>query len=256
MVTNIVKEPQLYDLLYKDLYEDIPIYLKLTEKYNEIVEFGAGTGRVTIPLALRGKTIFAIDNEEKMLRRLKDNLITTNNRELIKNIILIHHDMISYKPLEKVKCVIMPLTVFNYLIDDNTQNACLQNIYNNVLISGGKLIFELLTKKTFMELDSQDNNYCFIKNIKINSNNYYEYWRRTSIDKNIITQDRLFKKFKDKKLIEEKNIFWKNRFITKDEIERLLMKNGFRIINIYGNCHNMECYNNGSEDMFIEAEKM
>ena len=31
MVTNIVKEPELYDLLYEDVNADIPLYIKLTE---------------------------------------------------------------------------------------------------------------------------------------------------------------------------------------------------------------------------------
>lgn len=256
MVTNIVKEPELYDLLYEDVNADIPLYLKLTEKYNKIVEFGAGTGRITIPLAINNKIIYAIDNEERMLKRLIDNAVKTNNSKVIDNIITINQDMINYKPVEKVECVIMPLTVFNYLIEDSEQEACLQNIYNDVLKSGGKLIFELLTQKTFKELDNKNDDYCFIKNIKIDNNTYYEYWRKTNIDKNIITQDRLLKKIKDNKLVEEKNIFWNNRFITKDEIEKLLTKNGFKILNIYGNCHNMEHYNNVSEDMFIEAEKM
>ena len=256
MVTNIVKEPELYDLLYEDVNADIPLYLKLTKKYEKIVEFGAGTGRITIPLALENKTIYAIDNEEKMLKKLKENVAKTNNSKITEKIFIINQNMLTYKPIEKVECVIMPLTVFNYLIEDSDQEACLQNIYNNVLTTGGKLIFELLTQKTFKELNIKDNNHCFIKNIKIDDKTYYEYWRKTNINENIITQDRLFKKIKNNKLVEEKNIFWKNRFITKNEIEKLLTRNKFKIINIYGNCHNMEYYNNDSEDMFIEAEKI
>ena len=256
MVTNIVKEPELYDLLYEDINADIPLYLKLTDKYKKIIEFGAGTGRITIPLAINNKTVYAVDNEKRMLMKLKQNALKINNTKIMNNIIVVNQDMITYKPEEKIECVIMPLTVFNYLIVDSDQEACLQNIYNNILVSGGKLIFELLTRKTFKELDIKNDNYCFIKNIKLDNNIHYEYWRKTTINQNIITQDRLFKKIKDNQLIEEKNIFWKNRFIPKDEIESLLTRNGFKIINIYGNCHNMERYNSVSEDMFIEAEKI
>ena len=256
MVTNIVKEPQLYDLIYENVSADIPLYLKLTEKYNKIVEFGAGTGRITIPLAINNKIVYAIDNEDRMLKKLKENVMNIDNGEILDNIIIINQDMISYKPLEKVECVIMPLTVFNYLISDNDQEDCLNNIQDNILKIGGKLIFELLTQKTFRELNCKDDKYHFIKNIKIDEETYYEYWRKTNINKNIITQDRLFKKFKNNEFIDEKNIFWKNRFVTKNEIETLLKKTGFKILNIYGNCHNMEHYNNVSEDMYIEAEKI
>ena len=49
---TIVEKPNLYDLLYADLSEDVEMYRKILKDSKSILEFGAGTGRVTIPLAL------------------------------------------------------------------------------------------------------------------------------------------------------------------------------------------------------------
>ena len=63
----IVKKPNLYDSLYQDVTEDIPMYLKLLDGYKNILEFGAGTGRITIPLAEAGHNVDAVDIEANML---------------------------------------------------------------------------------------------------------------------------------------------------------------------------------------------
>lgn len=159
---TILKEPNLYDLLYEDVVEDIQVYLNLTKEYNKIVEYGAGTGRITIPLAKSGKTVYAIDNEELMLSKLKNNLENTNV-DVAKNVNIINANMIDYKHFEMAECVIMPLTVFNYILTNEEQNRCLKNISES-LKYGGKLVLELLTKNTFREINESEE-YKYIKSI-------------------------------------------------------------------------------------------
>lgn len=248
---TIVKEPNLYDLLYKDVTEDIKLYSNLTKNYSEIIEYGAGTGRITIPLALDGKTVYAIDNEQKMLDKLKENMDNSviNYKNNIK---IINSDMKKYKHYKPAECIIMPLTVFNYLLTDEEQKECINNISAS-LKSGGKLVMELLTMKTFQEINTSEE-YQFIKKIEI-ENGYYEYWRKTKLENNIMQQNRMFKLFdNDKNFISKKQIFWKNRFVSKEEISALLNKYNLKILNIYGNC-SMNKFNYDSEDMFIEAIK-
>ena len=50
---TILKKPELYNLLYQDVKEDISLYKTLLKNYDTILEYGAG--RITIPLALKGK---------------------------------------------------------------------------------------------------------------------------------------------------------------------------------------------------------
>ncbi|OLA95145.1 MAG: hypothetical protein BHW64_00055 [Candidatus Melainabacteria bacterium LEY3_CP_29_8] len=150
MLQTILKKPELYDLLYQDVKEDISLYKTLLKDYNEIVEYGAGTGRITIPLATEGKRIIAIDNEENMLKKLKKKIQKLN---LEKQIQVVNADMITYNQNKESNCVIMPLTVFNYIIDEEKQNECLSNIHK-YLSKEGILIIELLTKETFKEIEN------------------------------------------------------------------------------------------------------
>ena len=80
---TIVNKPNLYDLLYNDVVEDIHMYIKLLQSTKRILEFGAGTGRVTIPLAKEGHQVEAVDLSKEMLSQLslkikEDSLLYTN----------------------------------------------------------------------------------------------------------------------------------------------------------------------------------
>ena len=251
---TILKKPELYNLLYQDVKEDISLYKTLLKNYDTIVEYGAGTGRITIPLAMEGKKIKAIDNEINMLENLHEQILKLN---LEKQVQIINANMITYTQKELVDSVIMPLTVFNYIMDEKEQDECLFNVHK-YLKDDGVLILELLTKKTFLELESDKSNdkYKYIKKINVDDG-YYEYWRRTRLDKetNYIKQKRLFKHFNKQEENDNEEMFiWQNRFISYETIKDKLKKNGFTIEEAYGNCQ-LESFNNDSEDLFIKAKK-
>lgn len=69
MVT-VLKYPKIYDAMYSVIIDDINFYRTLVKPYDEIVEYGAGTGRISIPLSMEGHRIVAIDNEPEMLNEL------------------------------------------------------------------------------------------------------------------------------------------------------------------------------------------
>ena len=71
---KITERPELYDWLYDDFAEDIPMYISLAQPHAVVLECGVGTGRIAIPLAESGKTVHGIDDSCEMLRRFRDNL--------------------------------------------------------------------------------------------------------------------------------------------------------------------------------------
>ncbi|HSC87887.1 MAG TPA: hypothetical protein VLC09_11475, partial [Polyangiaceae bacterium] len=50
-----------YDERYRGRSEDIDFYLRLARGVDRIVEYGAGTGRLTLPLARAGAQVLAVD---------------------------------------------------------------------------------------------------------------------------------------------------------------------------------------------------
>ena len=248
----IVDKPDLYDLLYQDVKEDIKMYIKLLKDKRNILEFGAGTGRVTIPLSLDNHFIEAVDLSKDMLNKLKTKIET--DKYLKSHIKPVLGNMCNYKTEIKFDAVIIPLTSFNYLLNEEDQQKCLNNVRDS-LLEDGCAIVELLSKKTFLDTNKSDE-LSFIKRIKINNNSYYDYYRTTKLDLNNrkIEQRRLFKYYKNNIFIKEEELEWKNRFVTIDDFSYLASASGLEIDNIYGNC-NLEEYNANSEDVFIKLRR-
>lgn len=249
---KIVDKPILYDLLYNDVTEDINMYINVLQKQKNILEFGAGTGRITIPLAKQGHFIEAVDLSANMLQTLKNKI--KNDEFLSNHITPILANMCGYISNKKFDVILIPLTSFNYLLTDEEQEQCLLSVKNN-LSDKGFAIIELLSKNTFLDTN-QSNDFTFIKRILIDANSYYDYYRNTKLDlKNRkIYQRRLFKYYVNNQYVSEEELEWKNRFVTIEDFSALADKIGLKIEQIYGNC-NLDAYNSDSEDVFIKVRR-
>ena len=249
---SIVKKPNLYDLLYQDVMEDISMYIKLLKGCQNILEFGAGTGRITIPLAENGYNVDAVDIEPDMLEVLSDKIVKDAN--LNKKIKVILGNMCGYESGKQYDAVIIPLTSFNYLLTEEEQLDCLKSVKNN-LKDNGYAIIELLSKNTYKDVSSDDK-YCYVKNINLGKDQYYKYYRKTNLNmaERKITQDRLFKLYDGEQFISEEQFVWNNRFVTIEDFKKVAERAGLYVENIYGNC-DLEVYNERSEDVFIVVKK-
>lgn len=66
----------------------------------ELIEFGCGTGKFTLPMASKSKSILAVDFSEDMLKNLRHKLVAT----AVKNVHLIH-DKFELAKLKKADVV-------------------------------------------------------------------------------------------------------------------------------------------------------
>lgn len=66
--------PQLYDLEYDSMVEDLLYYSGLARDVPRLLELGCGTGRLTLPMARTGAEIVAVDRAQPMLHRLHQRL--------------------------------------------------------------------------------------------------------------------------------------------------------------------------------------
>jgi len=229
------------------------MYRKILKDSKSILEFGAGTGRVTIPLALDNHFVEAVDLSRDMLKTLKKNL--TTNKKLSKNVNPVLANMCNYNSKKKFDAIIVSLTSFNYLLTQEEQIECLISIKNN-LKANGFAIIELLSEKTFLDTN-ENSHYKFIKRLPINDMEYYDYYRITKLNlKNrSITQNRLFKHYIENNFISQEIFDWNNRFVTIDDFKLLTDIVGLSIETIYGNCQ-LDMYNNESEDVFVKLRRI
>jgi 2-polyprenyl-3-methyl-5-hydroxy-6-metoxy-1,4-benzoquinol methylase len=64
------QDPANYDRLYAARTEDRDFYLRRARSARTILEYGAGTGRLTLPLLSAGKAVTAVDTSRAMLGTL------------------------------------------------------------------------------------------------------------------------------------------------------------------------------------------
>ena len=130
----ITDKPDLYDLLYNDVTEDIAMYIELLKNYKTILEFGCGTGRITLPLATNNHYIEAVELSAQMLNKLKSKI--NNDKKLVNHINPILANMCNYKSTQKFDSIIIPLTSFNYLLTEGEQRECINSIEYNLKDNG------------------------------------------------------------------------------------------------------------------------
>jgi SAM-dependent methyltransferase len=136
-------EPELYDyVIPKSLHGDAEWYRrKAMESGGPVLELGAGTGRITIPIAEDGSSIYALDSDEGMRKalQLKVDILP---EDLRKRIVLVDGDMRSFRLNQKFGLVIAPFRAFLHNLTPEDQKACLQSVYDH-LRPGGRFAFNV-----------------------------------------------------------------------------------------------------------------
>lgn len=113
--------------------DDIQFFLDFAKKVQgSILEIGAGTGRISIPLAAQGKTITAIDISESMLSHAKEKCDTNN-------ISFVVADFLSFSLDKDFELIIAPARVFEHAITDAERKAAFSNCFKH-LQQGGYLV--------------------------------------------------------------------------------------------------------------------
>jgi SAM-dependent methyltransferase len=138
-----IYEPEIYDyVIPKSFQGDAEWYRrKAMESGGPVLELGAGTGRITIPIAEDGLSIYALDSDEGMRNalQLKVKKLPEDAR---KRIVLVDGDMRSFRLNQKFGLIIAPFRVFLHNLTTEDQKACLQSVYEH-LRPGGRFAFNV-----------------------------------------------------------------------------------------------------------------
>jgi SAM-dependent methyltransferase len=137
---SATKHPAEYDQL-ADLYDlecshdyDVPLWLALAEREgNPIVEWGAGTGRIAIPLTEAGFEVTAVELSERMVEE---------SRKRSDEVEWIHGDMRSAKLGRRYKLAVCAFNSFLCLLNVDDALAFLRNAREH-LEPGGLLGIEI-----------------------------------------------------------------------------------------------------------------
>ncbi|MFC1493530.1 class I SAM-dependent methyltransferase [candidate division KSB1 bacterium] len=225
-----------YDIEWDELKEDIPFLLDEAKKVEgPILELACGSGRIMIPFAREGYEIWGFDNSSEMLKLFDMNL----EKEDPKVRDLVHYDeqdMVDFKYDGQFGLIIVPFNSFLLMTDRSDLDSCLQNCRNH-LTDDGVFIVDVFSPN--FEL-------CAAKEPKMNFLKHFyhpmskkvvvqwEYAQR-DMGNQIIDIDFLYEEYDSSGNLERKTQNLKMSLMFRYELQYLLEKNGFRIMEFYGN---------------------
>ena len=122
--------------------EDLKFYRELALHCgNKALELGVGTGRLAIPLAKAGITVFGIDNSTHMLKIAREKL-ARESAGVSKRVILKKGDMINFRLRQLFPFIYIPGSTFGHNITIEQQEQTLNCIHKH-LEENGTLAFDL-----------------------------------------------------------------------------------------------------------------
>ncbi len=141
------EDAALYDYEYRRRRADVTFYRNLAKRRlgsgskKRILELGAGSGRVTIPLARDGHRVVAMDQSPSMLSKLRQRVeaLPDAARE---RVAIARADLCTFELPGKFDLAIAAFNVFEHLYTRGEVDACLRRVVAH-LAPGGALAFDV-----------------------------------------------------------------------------------------------------------------
>jgi SAM-dependent methyltransferase len=177
---------QYYDFVYETSFGRIYSWLtditideikKIIGKDKCIIDYGAGTGRLTLPLIKSGFKTIAVEKSSEMLKVLQDKAADLNLNAPVFNCSIKDYDG------EKADMALCIFTVLSYIITKEELESAIKNIFNH-LNKGGYVFFDLPNDVFFQQTAPfQINKYNLNRTISLtptDTENVYAYSEKCS----------------------------------------------------------------------------
>jgi SAM-dependent methyltransferase len=212
----------LYERQYANYRDDIMFYARLAERENaqNILELGAGAGRVSVALARRGLNITGLELSPEMLERGKKFATRENT-----NVNFVLGDMTEFKLEQKFPLIIAPFNALMHLYSLSDQDRAIGMVRNH-LESNGIFAFDLYQPRfglegvlrhegeTFLEPDGSRSDVFVLQRIDRAAQMAFTTYHLDSISSTGILSRQILE--------------LQQRYFTRFEVERWLRTHGFR----------------------------
>lgn len=129
----------LYDYEYRRRRADVGFYRELARKRlgetGRILELGAGSGRVTIPLARAGHEVVAVDQSPAMLAKLRARVAALPSA-VARRITVVQGDLRDFDVGKKFPLVVAVFNVLEHLYTRVEVDACLRRVVRHLTPDG------------------------------------------------------------------------------------------------------------------------
>lgn len=253
-----------YDAFLAELYDHIPPYATRGDvdfyvglacaAQGKILELGCGTGRILIPTAAAGCEIVGLDLSQPMLARCEQKL-RAQPPEVQARARLVRGGMTDFNLEETFALVTTPFRSFQHLLRVEEQLACLRAAYRH-LQAGGRLVLDVFqVDLRWMEVREEETE-DFPETSLPDGRRLRRTYRTAAVH--------WAEQYKDVELIytvshpdgrrERRVQSFPFRYFFRFELEHLLARAGFALVEEFGN-YDRSPLGDGSPEMIFVAEK-
>ena len=228
------KSAKFYDFF--DMKENIDFFKSYAYNKEEILDIGAGTGRLAIPIAKEGIQVFCVEPSQEMLNVFRFKIL--NKRDLTNRINLIHSDASSFNLQRKFEYIFMS-GVFDHFLDDEERINVLKNVKKH-LEKDGIFVFDV-----FIGL-MRDSPIKLAGEIEEEGKVYKRYVGSQIKNNKIIEVSLRYELYENNNLMERVEELSKVSIISKEHLFELLKGAGVEVKDVYGD-YEKSIYKEGDE---------
>ncbi|TFF84881.1 class I SAM-dependent methyltransferase [Candidatus Heimdallarchaeota archaeon] len=236
------KAAKFYDVF--DTKKNIDYFLKFARDCKRVLDIGAGTGRIAIPLAKKGLTICCIEPSAAMREEFQKKM--NNYPELENKITIIPADAKSFSLNEKFEGAFLSGT-FDHILTNKERKSVLTNIYQH-LTKNGQITFDIFIG------EMKSSPISLIDKIKKDNREYHRFIGREKLSDGTINVKLIYKVYENEELIETVIQHSIAKEVTREEVHQILHKTGFQIIQEFGS-FTMNPYSPEDEILIVLAQK-
>ena len=251
---------EYFDCLWSDVVRgraDADFYLATAKSLGgATLELGCGTGRLLLPLAEAGNRVCGLDLSPHMLERCRAKL-TRIPRDVQDRVRLVEGNMVDFELGEQFQLVTFPFRSFQHLQSVSEQLACLRCAHRH-LAPGGRLILDLFQTDPRRMHDPE-----FFKERAIPGEAALPDGRRLRLAERAVALHRAIQS-NDVELIfyvthpdgrvERIVNGFRVRYFFRYEVEHLLARAGFRVVELFGSFDRTPLQDDSTEMIFVAQE--
>jgi SAM-dependent methyltransferase len=228
-----------------DKKENIDFFYECVKKCNIVLDIGAGTGRIAIPLASKGIKVICIEPSPAMRDEFLKKIV--NDPKLINQIKIISGTAANFRLYEKYPAAILS-GCFDHFLTDKERISSLVNINSHLQIDG-KIILDV-----FIGL-MKDSPLSPAGVVSSGEDLEYHRFVSTEVQSKIMKVSLIYKAYRKGKLIQTIKEVSYVGIVTRIQVHELLNQTGFKIINEFSS-YDFSSFEDNYPLLIIEAEKV
>ena len=252
-----------YESFLSEYYDLVPAYAKRADLgfyidmacscNGKVLELGCGTGRILIPTAQAGCEIVGLDISESMLNTCRKKLLAQLD-DVQERVTIVKANMTDFDLNERFSLITAPFRSFSHLIQVEEQLACLDCVYRH-LLPGGRFVQEL-----FQTHPQRINNPKYLNEVEDTPEFELPDGKKLRRTDRVVAFHRT-EQYNDVEIIfyvthpdgrsERLVQAFPFRYFFRYEVEHLLARCGFNVVEIFGNFDKSPLTDDSPEMIFV-----